>query len=328
MRKLLSLLGIMVLSLALFSSCSDNKGTDPVQTTAPTVSTLIVSAVTETTAECGGTITSDGGAAVTARGVCWSTNATPTIADNITTDGTGSGSYTSSLTGLTAGTPYYVRAYATNSAGTGYGSTQPFSTTASSSTVTDIDGNVYETVTIGTQVWMAENLKVTHYRNGDPIPDVTDGMTWEGLTTGALCRYNNSDDTAAIYGLLYNWHAVNDSRNIAPVGWHVPTRSEWSALNSYLAPNAGGQLKDTGTTYWFSPNEGATNETGFTAFPGGQRGYQGVFGALHQEAYFWTSTESTTSSRAYVFSLHNAFDYIADRNLSQYAGHSVRCVKD
>ncbi|MFH2050776.1 MAG: hypothetical protein ABIJ12_15180 [bacterium] len=130
MRKLLSLLGIMVLLLALFSSCSDTKGTDPVQSTVPTLSTLIVSAVTETTAECGGTITSDGGAAVTARGVCWSTDVTPTTADNITTYVIGTGSFTSSLTGLTAGTSYYVRAYATNSAGTGYGSTQSFNTTA------------------------------------------------------------------------------------------------------------------------------------------------------------------------------------------------------
>ncbi len=132
MRKLTSLFGFMILTCALFSSCSDNKGTEPVQPTVPTVSTITVSAITETTAVCGGTVTSNGGAEVTARGVCWSTNATPTIGDNITTDGSGSGNLTSYLTGLTAGTQYNVRAYATNSAGTGYGSEQPFTTTTPS----------------------------------------------------------------------------------------------------------------------------------------------------------------------------------------------------
>lgn len=132
MRKLSSLIGFMVLSLTLFCSCSNNKATEPVQPTAPTVSTIAVGTITETTAECGGTITSDGGAAVTARGVCWSMNATPTTADSITTDGTGAGNFTSSLTGLTAGTPYYVRAYAANSVGTGYGSVDSFTTTAPS----------------------------------------------------------------------------------------------------------------------------------------------------------------------------------------------------
>lgn len=328
-RQICVLTTVLLIGISLFlATCGEDKPTESRQTTVPVLTTTTVSAVTQTTAESGGNITSDGGATVTARGVCWSMNATPTIADNSTTDGTGTGSFTSSITGLTAGTPYYVRAYATNSVGTGYGNSQSFTTSAAPSTVTDIDGNVYQTVTIGTQVWMAENLKVTHYRNGDVIPYVTDGFAWDALSSGALCEYDLSADTAAIYGLLYNWFAVNDARNIAPEGWHVATRSEWIALNSYLAPNAGGQLKDTGTTYWFSPNEGATNETGFTALPGGERGYQGVFGALHQEAYFWTSTESTTSSRAYVFSLHYTLDYISDRNLSQNSGHSVRCVKD
>lgn len=327
MKKLGSLLGFATMSLALFCSCSGDKGTDPVQPTAPTVSTIAVSAVTETTAECGGTVTSNGGAEVTARGVCWSTNATPTLGDNITADGAGGGSFTSSLNGLTAATPYYVRAYATNSAGTGYGDAESFSTTVVPITVTDIDGNVYRTITIGTQVWMAENLQVTHYRNGDSIPDVTDGITWEGLTTGALCRYNNSDDTAAIYGLLYNWHAVNDSRNIAPDGWHVATASDWMTLVSYVGSDPGGKLKDTGTVHWLSPNTGATNETDFSALPGGQRGYQGSYSALGQEAYFWTATEYN-SSRANVRSLHSFDAFVALRNLSKYAGHSIRCIKD
>ncbi|MFZ5979162.1 MAG: fibrobacter succinogenes major paralogous domain-containing protein [Candidatus Zixiibacteriota bacterium] len=319
--------GILAVVLLTLYSCSGDNGTGPVQPKAPTVSTAAVGAITETTAECGGTIISDGGAAITTRGICWSTDATPSIADDITVDGTGTGSFTSSLTGLTAGTPYYARAYATNSVGTSYGSTQSFSTTAPPSTVTDIDGNVYQTVTIGTQVWMAENLKVTRYRNGDAMPDVTDGFAWEALTTGAHCNYDNSPENTAVYGRLYNWYAVNDSRNIAPEGWHVATASDWMTLVSYLGSDPGGKLKDNGTVHWLSPNTGATNETGFTALPGGQRGYQGGYSAMGQEAYFWTATEYNTS-RAYVRSLDYSDTFVALRNLSKYAGHSVRCIKD
>ncbi len=169
----------------------------------PVLSTAEVTGVTHAAAQCGGNITSDGGATVTARGVCWSTNLTPTVADSKTTDGTGAGSFTSSITGLTDSTAYYVRAYATNSNGTGYGNTSSFTTTDSMGTVTDIDGNIYQTVKIGNQWWMAENLKVTHYRNGDAIPNVTDNTAWEGLTTGAYCNYNN--DTAQC---CYLWQTV------------------------------------------------------------------------------------------------------------------------
>ncbi len=173
--------------LPLFAGCGGDDPAGP-DTKVPILTTVAVSAITQTTAQCGGNITSDGGATVTACGVCWSTNQTPTVADNKTTDGTGAGSFASSITGLTASTTYYVRAYATNSVGTGYGSAMSFTTTASG-TVTDIDGNVYQIVTIGTQVWMAENLKVTHYRNGDAISNVTDNTTWRFLTYGAYCEY-------------------------------------------------------------------------------------------------------------------------------------------
>jgi uncharacterized protein (TIGR02145 family) len=124
-----------------------------------------------------------------------------------------------------------------------------FNATSSSGTVTDIDGNVYQTVTLGGQVWMAENLKVTRYRNGDPIPCVNDASAWSGLSTGAYCHYNNDFNNAAIYGRLYNWYAVSDSRNIAPGGWHVPTDTEWQTLVDLLGGSsvAGGKMKTTGT---------------------------------------------------------------------------------
>ena len=149
-------------------------------------------------------------------------------------------------------------------------------------TVTDIDGNTYQTVKIGDQWWMAENLKVTCYRNGDAIPNITDGTTWASLSTGAYCEYNNDINNVATYGRLYNWYAVTDSRNIAPAGWHVPSDAEWKQLEMYLGmsqseadatgwrgTDEGGKLKEVGTMHWNSPNTGATNESGFTALPGG-----------------------------------------------------------
>ena len=159
--------------------------------------------------------------------------------------------------------------------------------TSNSETVTDIDGNTYKTVKIGNQIWMAENLKVTHYRNGDIIPNVTNNFEWAYLSTGAWCVHDNDGSYANTYGYLYNWYAVNDIRNIAPEGWHVPTDEEWKELEMYLGmsqteaddtgyrgTNEGGKLKEAGTTHWETPNTGATNETGFSALPGGCRSNQ------------------------------------------------------
>ena len=196
-------------------------------------------------------------------------------------------------------------------------------------TVTDYDGNVYQTVLIGDQCWMMENLKVTHYRNGDPIPHVTDGGEWDDLSTGAYCEYNDPANVAT-YGRLYNWYAVDDSRNLAPEGWHVPTDAEWQTLVDYLggASVAGGKMKEAGTTHWNPPNAGATNESGFTALPGGFRSGD-FFDAMGNVAYFWSSTEyEYDSSRV----LSRYLNYISSQvglefNYKQ-AGFSVRCVRD
>ena len=156
--------------------------------------------------------------------------------------------------------------------------------------VTDIDGNVYKTIKIGDQLWMAENLKVTRYNNEDSIPHITDPGMWAELNSGAYSIYENDTNNVSIYGLLYNWHAVTDNRKIAPVGWHVPTDDEWKELEMYLGmsqsdaddvgwrgTDEGGKLKETGTAHWISPNTGATNESGFTALPSGNRFYDGTF---------------------------------------------------
>ena len=199
----------------------------------------------------------------------------------------------------------------------------------SGNTVTDIDGNVYQTVKIGDQVWMAENLKVTHYRNGKQIPNVINDSLWTELSTGACCAFNNDNIYVQTYGLLYNWYAVNDSRNIAPEGWHVPTDEEWQTLIDSLGGNslAGGKMKETGTTHWNEPNTGATNESGFTALPAGYRSCStGTFGLLNSSVYWWASDEF----RDYAWRRFLGYQY-SEINRSygiERFGHSVRLIKD
>ena len=209
------------------------------------------------------------------------------------------------------------------------------------SSVTDIDGNVYQTVTIGCQVWMAENLKVTHYRNGDPIPNVTDGATWATLTTGANCEYNNDVSNIGTYGRLYNWFAAVDSRNIAPAGWHVASDYEWKQLEMTLgmsqaqadatdlrSTTEGGKLKDVGTTHWLSPNTGATNESGFTVLPGGYRNYNdGVYYNMHNSATFWSSTDANSYSAWARYLFNSSSGIYRGTNYKEH-GFSVRCVRD
>ncbi|MCK4640761.1 MAG: fibrobacter succinogenes major paralogous domain-containing protein [Candidatus Marinimicrobia bacterium] len=203
-------------------------------------------------------------------------------------------------------------------------------------TVTDIDGNVYNTVTIGDQVWMAENLKVTHFRNGDAISNVTDDSDWENLTSGAYCIYDNNDSNAVTYGFLYNWYAVNDSRNIAPAGWHVPTDEEWKQLEMYLGmsqseadvtgdrgTNEGSKLKST--SGW-NDNSNGTDESSFSASPGGYRYYSGSYYYIGYFAYFWSSTES---SRYFAWNRYlNCLSSVVYRyGYYKRSGFSVRCVR-
>ncbi len=202
-------------------------------------------------------------------------------------------------------------------------------------TLTDIDGNDYKTIKIGDQLWMAENLKVTHYRNGDEIQNVTDVITWSGLSTGAYCDYNFDIDNSIIYGHLYNWYAVSDVRNIAPEGWHVASNSEWGDLVNFLGDNAGGKLKDT--TDWASPNTGATNESGFNGLPGGHSYSNGKFccnfepgesgDAGHHVAAFWTSTKWDDYSAVHWGLFWDAA-YMGNSFYDMRWGMSIRCIKD
>ena len=194
-------------------------------------------------------------------------------------------------------------------------------------TVTDIDGNVYPVVVIGTQTWMAANLKTTRYRNGNPVPMVTDSVQWSALTTPGYCNYNNDASKAAAYGFYYNFFAVTDSNNIAPLGWHVPTDADWAVLITYLGTGGGGKLKATGTTYWLSPNSGATNSTGFNGRGGGDRSYTGTFHYFGTYGCFWCTTEvDATNAWEHILSTNSA--NILRMSYPKGLGLNVRCVKD
>jgi len=296
--------------------------------TTPTLTTTVISAITNNSAKSGGNVTDDGGSTVTARGVCWSTSQNPTITDDFTTDDSGTGSYSSSLTGLFSETTYYVRAYATNSAGTAYGNEVSFKTWIGA--VTDYDGNVYKIVQIGTQVWMAENLKTTKYNDDTSIPLVTDNNEWISLNTPAFCWYNNDAETnKSIYGALYNWYTVNTGK-LCPKGWHIPTHSEWTTLVNFLGGEyvAGGKLKETGTLHWQSPNPGATNETGFTALPGGLRYYGGSFYHIGDYGWWWSATEESATFAWHSIMFYNSIEATISTLYNKEFGFSIRCVKD
>ncbi len=198
--------------------------------------------------------------------------------------------------------------------------------------VTDIDGNVYQIVKIGNQWWMAENLKVTHYRNGDILHNIFSSSMWKGLSNGAYCFYNNDNSN----GLLYNWYAVNNSRNIAPQGWHIPTDEEWKQLEMYL----GMSQSDADNTEWRGTDEGSklksssewnnngngTNESGFTALPGGYRNYAGEFYVVGDYGYWWSSTEFGSSAWSRILYYSNSA--VRRANNDKRSGFSVRCIMD
>nr|MBN2278598.1 hypothetical protein [candidate division Zixibacteria bacterium] len=201
--------------------------------------------------------------------------------------------------------------------------------------LTDIDDNVYQTVKIGDQWWMAENLKVTHYSNGDSIPNVTDSGAWLALATGAYCNYDNDESIVTTYGRLYNWYAVDDGRNLAPIDWHVPSDNEWMQLEMYLGmsqaqanstecrgTDEGGKLKEIGTMHWLSPNTGATNESGFNALPGGYRAdFTGYYEIMGYGAFYWSSS---VMYRHLYYNLSG----IIRLNYPAQGGFSVRCIAD
>lgn len=308
----------------------------------PAVATGEVSDITGSTAVCTGTVISEGSSALYTRGVCWSTDPEPTIDDDFTNNGTGLGEFTASLTKLEGSTKYYVRAYATNQDGTGYGEPAGFVTIPREinfnqeldyGRMSDQDGNLYRTIEIGQQTWMAENLRAAHFADGTEIPLVTELFYWTSQKSPAYCHYENDTIFRRIYGALYNWYAVADNRKICPDGWHVPSDAEFTALEAYLGGSdfAGMKIKEAGLAHWSSTNAGATNETGFTALPAGNRYWSSEydFRDMKYNAMFWTATQPLPDGEsAYFRYLSNTGVGISRNTWWKRSGFSVRCVKD
>ncbi|MBK9358857.1 MAG: PKD domain-containing protein [Bacteroidales bacterium] len=386
----------------------------------PTLYTKTPLTITSNSAVVGGFISSDGGATITERGVCYSSvNQNPLVSDSVYKDGAGTGNYQFNLSDLDSETTYYLRAYALNSKGTGYGNPVSFTTeveiiapiaafiatpvsgakplsvsftdqstnnptswfwdfgdgenstqqnpghiyagigtynvqltvtnssgtdieeknsfihvSLGSGTVTDIDGNVYETLEIGNQEWMIENLEVTHYRNGDSIPNETVWTQWGLLTTGAYCWYNNDINWKDPYGALYNWYAVVDSRGLCPAGWHTPSDAEWTVLTNYLGgeDEAGGKMKSTrkppdAHPRWNLPNAGATNKSAFSVLPGGERPNNGVYSEFGSYGFLWSSVEFN-SDYAWFRSMNCDNSKVTRLYTNKEKGRSVRCIRD
>ena len=312
--------------------CLRYNDTIPVQL--PTLTTASVSNIISTSALSGGNITNNGGATIIKRGVVWSTIPNPTILDSMTNEGYGIGSFESEIIGLTPETKYYLRAYATNSSGTDYGNELSFTTTSSpvvvyGGGVTDANGNTYQSVIIGTQEWMSENLRTTKYSDGTSIPNVTDGGEWSDLETGAWSHYeNDSSQYEATYGKLYNWYAVETGK-LCPTGWHVPTDSEWTVLTDYLAANGysgseGTALKST--SGWNDDGNG-TDDYGWLGLPGGSRYSPGDFGGIGDYGDWWSSSQYITGY-AWIRYFHPSDDSVYRNYFKKENGESVRCLRD
>ena len=292
----------------------------------PSFDPVEVTLISSSSVEARGNITIDDESQLLALGICFDIYPNPTISNN-KIEGVSMGNFTLALDGLLPNTTYYIRAFAETSEGILYGYETIFKT-YSGPIATDVDGNVYNIITVGNQTWMMENLKVTHYNNGDPITNIDDVAIWNNLTSGAFCNYKNSNSYASIFGRLYNWYAVNDQRKLAPNGWHVATSHDWIELDFYLGGiNSGGQLKETGTTHWSSPNIGATNSRGFKALPGGGCFKGQGFMDSGLTGNWWTS-RNTFDGFAYFMSIDYDNTLLERTFAPMSSGFSVRCVKD
>ena len=302
------------------------------------------------TASSGGNINDNGGSTVTARGVVWNTSGNPTISDSKTIDGSGTGSYVSSMTSLSPSSTYYVRAYATNSNGTAYGNERTFSTNIITSTVNDGDGNVYNTISIGSQVWLRENLRATKFNNGDPISYVenniewTQGQVWENLSPKfSYPQFNESDRLKT--GNLYNYFVVSDPRNICPIGWRTPNSSDWNYLFSYpLIQFNMTTVVDIGSVpdqngFWLETPTGANNSSYFTIYPVGVRLLDGIYDGKGRQTVFWCKDldgydqRFATATGFPVTMNHGGLisytsNFLEWRARDRRNGYSIRCIKD
>jgi uncharacterized protein (TIGR02145 family) len=322
-----TILAAAIIGVVLLS-CKKNEEKQGKIVVLPTVITDSIISIWPTAVDCKITVLTDSNSAVTDYGLCWSNKQNPTLADNVmNTHYTVKGNVIIRASNLKSNATYNIRGYATNSAGTAYGQQLTFTTT--SATVTDYDGNVYKTVLIGNQLWLQKNLDVTHYRNGDAIPNDTSPYVWDNTNSGGYCNYNNDTAMATKFGRLYNFYAVEDSRNVCPVGWHVSTEDEWTALVAYLGgPDvAGAAIKDTSQ---YETSDEANNSSDFSALLGGMRQAIGFDNAsfINGCGVWWTASKSD-SADAYGWNVDFGSSAIlggAGPRLRD--GYSVRCIRN
>ncbi len=341
--------------ILLLTGCSD-KEAEPLMLAVDTYTTSPVTATSNVK------ITSEGLWSITEKGVCWSTHKEPTINDNKSIGGKGTGNFTTDLTFLEPNTEYFIRAYAIYSGGTIYSTSSTnsypgfsgfsslktplppstetlFKDTLPYGSVTDIEGNQYKTVQIGTQVWMAENLKVKKYRNGEEIPNLTENAKWIAQSGGAYCDYY-SPLMSDVFGRLYNWEALNSEKGLCPAGWHIPSDDEWKTLEMHLGlsqqevdktgergTDQGAQLKQPGFEFWTNNEFGnrGENKLRFTALPAGFRDKNGDFKGYSATTGWWSSSAFNASNAWHrsvsIFKLHRS-------DVSKRNAYSVRCIKD
>ncbi|MDD3741485.1 MAG: fibrobacter succinogenes major paralogous domain-containing protein [Bacteroidales bacterium] len=320
----------------------------------PSLTTGAVSNITENSATFSANISDDGGSDISIRGFVWHTSANPSIESNLgfSENGTESGDFTYNIENLDDETTYFVRAYATNELGTAYGNEVSFTTNerpwngtpcTDCETVTDIDGNVYRTASIGAQCWLVENLRTTKYNDGNQIPIITDNIEWKNSTSGAMCYYDNESDNEEDYGILYNFYAVETDK-LCPEGWHVATDNEWKEMEGYVDSeygignsvwdsegwrgiDAGIKLK-TNYDWLCSPDETGTDDFGFSGLPAGLReGSNGEFQRINEWGLWWSdkNADEINVYRRYLGSHENN---IARFPSNPANGHSVRCIKN
>ncbi|WP_440133142.1 fibrobacter succinogenes major paralogous domain-containing protein [Chitinophaga sancti] len=311
---------VATFSIVLFAiSCEPEDDLVPDNNGLPTISTYAVKGIFTDTAVAGGVIIANGGNEIKESGVCWGEDPIPTNNTNFVADSVKQGSFTSVIRNMKPGTVYYVSAYAKNANGIAYGESVPFSTSFK-----DQDGHIYHTVKIGTQLWAVENLRATHYRNGDEVATVTTLNNWFNATEGLYCAYGFENANIEVYGLLYNHKTISDTRKICPVGWRLPTYKEWKTLTDGGGGDqvAGNVLKGTGTTYWTKTTADVTNKTGFTALPAGIVSANGFLG-IGTNTYMWAADAEELG-----INIVGDSPVIAWFNNKADGGNSIRLIKE
>ena len=293
--------------------------------TLATVTTNSISSITSSSAVIGCSVTSDGGTVVISNGVVYGTSINPTLGNSVLILGAGMGLFSGTISNLTPNTTYYLRAFATNNIGTIYGNQITFNTFLASSPVTDIDGNTYQTIQIGNQTWMKENLKVTKYRNGDVIPNVL--IDRQNSLEGAWSYYLDDSYYDSNFGKLYNWYAATDARGICPNGWHLPSTDEWQTLRNHLGHRPGTQLKENNITYWDQRHQDTpTNSSGFSARGSGIF-YSYISREIRESVRYW-SNMSYDNNNALIRILFADQSEFSSSTLGKGNQISIRCIKD